>query len=249
MDADTDLGGRQVSFPLTRGSMVRDARSTDPGIRRRALEEVVVGYWKPVYKYLRLRWRLGNEDAKDATQSFFAVALEKEYLHAYDPTRARFRTFLRVCVDRYLAKQWRAAATQSRGGQVRILPLDFEAADGELAAARVPSSDDPEQIFHREWMRDLFARAVAALREEWVASGRSSMPLQVFERYDLSDQEPRPTYAEVGNQLGISVSQVTNSLSTARREFRRVLLELLRAETGSEEEFRAEARHLLGAPQ
>jgi hypothetical protein len=39
---------------------------------------------------------------------------------------------------------------------------------------------------------------------------------------------------------------VTNRLAAARRDFRRILLEQLRAITGSESEFREEARALLG---
>jgi hypothetical protein len=39
---------------------------------------------------------------------------------------------------------------------------------------------------------------------------------------------------------------VTNHLAWARREFRRLVLEALAEATGSAEEFRAEARQLLG---
>jgi vacuolar-type H+-ATPase subunit H len=46
--------------------------------------------------------------------------------------------------------------------------------------------------------------------------------------------------------MGIAETQVTNHLAWARREFRRLVLEALEEATGSEEEFRAEARQLLG---
>ncbi|MFN2387062.1 MAG: hypothetical protein ABR576_12415 [Thermoanaerobaculia bacterium] len=39
---------------------------------------------------------------------------------------------------------------------------------------------------------------------------------------------------------------MTNALALARREFRRILLEDLRAVTGSEADFQEEARSLLG---
>ena len=44
----------------------------------------------------------------------------------------------------------------------------------------------------------------------------------------------------------MKTSDVTNYLAFARREFRRIVLEQLREMTGSEEEFRREARTLLG---
>jgi hypothetical protein len=45
---------------------------------------------------------------------------------------------------------------------------------------------------------------------------------------------------------GLPVTQVTNHLAWARREFRRHVLAALRSLTGSEEEFRLEVRELLG---
>ena len=70
----------------------------------------------------------------------------------------------------------------------------------------------------------------------------------LFERYDLADAEPheRPTYAELAAELGLPVTQVTNFLAAVRREFRRAVLARLRETSGGEEEFRAEARALLG---
>ena len=40
-----------------------------------ALERVIELYWKPVYRFIRLKFRKNNEDAKDLTQSFFTSAL------------------------------------------------------------------------------------------------------------------------------------------------------------------------------
>ena len=48
-------------------------------------------------------------------------------------------------------------------------------------------------------------------------------------------------------ELGIKVTDVTNYLAFARREFRRLLLEQLRELTSSDEEFEAESRTLLGS--
>jgi DNA-directed RNA polymerase specialized sigma24 family protein len=44
------------------------ARSADPLERERALETLFEAYWKPVYKYIRLRWNKTPEDAQDLTQ-------------------------------------------------------------------------------------------------------------------------------------------------------------------------------------
>jgi hypothetical protein len=44
----------------------------------------------------------------------------------------------------------------------------------------------------------------------------------------------------------LPVTQVTNHLAWARREFRRLALEALESQCGSDEEYRAEARDLFG---
>ena len=72
------------------------------------------------------------------------------------------------------------------------------------------------------------------------------MPFDVFERYDLDRDEKTLTYAELGRELGLPVTQVTNHLSAMRRELRRHLLDTLRELCGSEDEFRQEARLVLG---
>jgi DNA-directed RNA polymerase specialized sigma24 family protein len=68
----------------------------------------------------------------------------------------------------------------------------------------------------------------------------------VFDRYDVRGEEPRPTYAAIAAELGIKTTDVTNHLALARREMRRITLDTLREMTVSEEEFRREARTLLG---
>ena len=53
--------------------------------------------------------------------------------------------------------------------------------------------------------------------------------------------------AQLASELAIPVTQVTNYLAFARRELRRLLLERLRSLCATDEEFRLEARELLGA--
>jgi hypothetical protein len=106
---------------------------------------------------------------------------------------------------------------------------------------------DADEFFHREWVRSLFSLAVDELRRQCAASDRDVW-FALFERYDLEgpDCEHKPTYAQLAAEFGLTVSQVTNYLAHSRREFRKLVLDGIRATTGSEEEFRAEAQRLLG---
>ena len=62
-----------------------------------------------------------------------------------------------------------------------------------------------------------------------------------------ADAPQRPTYEQLARQFGIPPTQVTNYLSAMRRAFRKEALAQLLAQSGSEEEYRTEARDLFGA--
>lgn len=242
-----DSRGAGQAFPATRHSILVAARSGDADERRRAFDVLVASYWRPVYKYLRLRWHASAEDAEDLTQGFFARAFEKGFFDRFDPARARFRTFLRTCLDAHAGNVRVAARRLKRGGATQTLSLDFASAEGELRLQPAAPDTDMEEYFHREWVRSVFGLAVDGLRRQAEARGRG-IAFEVFRRYDLEDADAtdRPTYAELGRALGLPATQVTNHLAAMRREFRALVLDALRGQCASDGEFRAEARSLLG---
>ena len=229
-------------FPLTRHSVVTAAQSSDPEDRMRALDAITAAYWRPVYKYVRLRWQAERADAEDFTQDFFVRLLQKDFLAAYDPSKGRLRTFLRICVDRRFMNQKRDAHRQKRGSTSMHVSLGFEEAEHELSL--VSDRPSPEVYFEREWVRTLFALAVERLRRHCESTGKMTQ-FALFESYDLVESDNRPSYSEFAAQLKIAVTDVTNYLAFARREFRKCVLEQLREMTGSEREFQQEARALL----
>ena len=234
-----------MTFPATRLSVVARTRSDDPETRQLAFTVLIDAYWKPVYKYLRLKWHLDPDDAADLTQDFFTTTLEKDVLGRYDPAKARFRTYLRLCLDGFAANARKAEGRMKRGGGVSIVPLDFESAEGELRKHEPTVPADVDELFYQEWMRVLFQRAVDDLRSASASADRMMM-FRVFERYDLAE-DPRPTYQALAAELGLTAATVTNHLAAMRRQFRCYVLERLRELTATEQEFDAEAARLLGA--
>ena len=235
-----------MSFPATRLSVVERTRSSDEEIRRVAWATIIDAYWKPVYKYLRMKWSLGPDQAADLTQEFFTTTLEKEVVERYDPARARFRTYLRLCLDGFAANARKAERRQKRGGDVTLVPLDFQTAEGEMARHEGSVDADVEELFYREWVRALFERSVADLRQHAEQTGRPVM-FDVFSRYDLADEDSRPSYAAMARDLGLTAATVTNHLAAMRRQFGQIVLDRLRELTATEEEFEAEAARLLGS--
>jgi RNA polymerase sigma factor (sigma-70 family) len=236
-------------FPPTRRSVIEAVRSIDAEERERALEAICAAYWKPVYKYVRLRWNRPADDAQDLTQGFFAELLERELLDKFDATKSRLRTYLRLCVDSFVMNQDKAGRRLKRGGNVLHVALDFSTAEGELSVAvmdpaSIPSPESLEEFFEKEWVRSLFSLAVDDLRTLCEERERNRT-FHIFEAYDLEGNE-KISYDHLAAEYGIPVTDVTNALAWARREFRKLALDRLRDLCGSEAEFQREARAAFG---
>ena len=237
------------SFPLTRISVVAAARSQDATERSRALDTLFAAYWKPIYKYLRLKYSQAPQDAQDLTQGFFAELLERELLSRFDPAKSRLRTYLRVCADSFALNEIKAASRKKRGGEITHVALDFSGAEDELRAqtidpAAIPSPESLEEFFEKEWIRSLFSSAVEELKSLCETRGKQKA-FALFESYDL-DGEENLSYSDLAARNGLSVTDVNNHMAWARREFRRIATNRLHALCGSEEEFSREAKTLFG---
>lgn len=245
-NGDARLDGR---FPPTRRSVIEAVCSIDAEEREGALEALCAAYWKPIYKYVRWRWNRPASDAQDLTQGFFVELLKRELLEKFDASKSRLRTYLRVCVDSFVMNEDKAGKRQKRGGTIPHVALDFAGAEAELGAtaidpAKIASPESLEEFFEKEWVRSLFALAVEDLRKLCEERERART-FRLFEAYDLEGNE-KSSYEQLSKDYGISVTDVTNALAWARREFRRLALDRLRELCGSEEEFHNEARAAFG---
>lgn len=224
-------------FPTTRRSVVAALSSKDESERTRAYNTLAAIYWKPLYKYARHARGHSDHDAEDLTQSFLAEAFERNTLATYDATKASFRTFLRTLFDRRDATEYRSSRRIKRGGASAA--IDFSAAEQELLRDET-RVDTPEAYFQREWTRSVFTLAVDRTRD---AMDRTSFA--ILEAYDLAGDRD-VSYRALAERFSLPETTVTNRLAAARRTFRQTLLDLLREVTATDEEFRSEARSLLG---
>lgn len=228
-------------FPATLHSAVLGVRSHDPAERIEATTRLARAYYRPIYKHLRLKWGKSPEDAEDLAQHFFEKAVERDMFAAFEPGRARFRTFVRVCLDRLVVNDHEATTRQKRGGVARAVALDVGDVEAELAERAEPF--DADRMFDEEWARTVFSLSVERLERALVDAGKAPY-FEVFRRYDLADD--KPPYATLAAALGLRETDVTNYLSATRKKLRAIVLEVLRELTADEEEFRQEARELLG---
>ncbi|MBI2901250.1 MAG: sigma-70 family RNA polymerase sigma factor [Planctomycetes bacterium] len=213
---------RQPSaFEPTRWSIVLGARGGFTPESREAVERLVGIYWGPVYWTLRRGWSRSHEDAKDLTQEFFLRFLERGVTEGYEPERGRFRSFLYAAVKHFMLQERRDRSRLKRGGGT--LPFSL---DGLRDSGAEPAGD-PEQVFHREWVRTILDEASARLRDECVRAGME-LRFKVFSAFhDLAGGD-RPTYESVAKSLGIGVNDVHHHLKTMRQRLRELVRESVR---------------------
>jgi len=215
-------------FPSTQLSLL-EVVSGPRALPNEALERVAALYWKPVYRFVRLKFGHDHIHAEDLTQGFFASALERDFFRRFDPTRASFRTYLRMAVENFAANQHSAANRAKRGGGMQFENTDI-------------TGESPEEIFEREWRRQILALGLDDLRAHCDSAGKN-IQWQVFEAYDLAACE-RCSYADLALRHGIAETTVTNYLAWARRMLRGFVAARLRGVTAGEAEFRREMRSL-----
>ncbi len=189
-------------FPSTHHTLLNEAIRGEEGQLNRLLEV----YWHPCFRYLRWRFRVSYEEAQDLVQSFFAYVIEEEVLSRFDWEKGRFRPYLRICLDRFAMKQI------ERQGRRKVEPVSIEFVDGGL---------DPEEMFEREWEREVFELAIGKLKQECLEKGHG-LRFAIFEAYDLAE-EKRPSYEELARKHELPVTTVTNHLAWARRELRKLV--------------------------
>jgi RNA polymerase sigma factor (sigma-70 family) len=229
LDADTGIGGPNGQFPSTHLSLLEAAGS---GLSPDSLNKVVALYWKPVYRFLRLKFQKTNEDAKDLTQGFFASALERDFFSRFDPEKASFRTYVRMAAERFAANQHATENCQKRGGDIEFDPIHDD----------IAGSTSPEQEFDRDWRRQLFSLALDDFRAYCERNGKEPQ-FQIFQDYDLADGD-RPSYAALSARYGIPETSVTNYLAWSRRTLRGCVMERLRSTTSNAREMHQEVRQI-----
>ena len=233
MAPETEMGGAAEEFPATRWTLVQAARSR-PEERRRALEELLARYWKPLYALSRRRGR-PVETAKDDVQGFLARLLGRDFLGGLDPAKGSLRGFLKTSFQNFLASEHEAAGALKRGGDRVAVALDFDVAERHAAG--------PGDGFDREWALGVMERALDRLRREFEDGARSGPFELIRASFGFGDaREP----AQAAREHGMSPVQAKAFLHRARERFRTLVREEV-AETADAGEVDAEIEALLRA--
>jgi RNA polymerase sigma factor (sigma-70 family) len=229
-------------FLTTHWSVVLAAKDKSSPASAAALEALCRAYWYPLYAFVR-RQGHSPSDAQDLTQEFFARLLQKEYLQAADRAKGRFRTFLRVALKRFLANEWDRARRLKRGGGRAPVSLDILTAEQRYQAERSDALP-PDRLYERRWARALLELALARLRAEYTAAGKTAE----FERLKgaLTAERGGIDYGDLAAALGLNEGSARVAVHRLRKRFRNLFRAAVAETVSAPEEVEDELRYLAG---
>ena len=197
-------------------------------------------YWYPLYVYVR-RKGYSAADAQDLTQEFFTRLLTRNYVTSADRQKGKFRSFLLGTFEHFLAREWRRAHAEKRGGGQAVFSLDEMDAENRYLLEPIHELT-PAKIFDRRWATTLLEQAMRRLEEEC----RTEEKRELFEKVKdvLSGNSAAASYAEIAHSLNMT----EGALKVAVHRLRQKYGELLRLEVaqtvGSAEDVDEEMHYL-----
>jgi RNA polymerase sigma-70 factor (ECF subfamily) len=231
-----------VAFTTTHWSVVLEAKGESPAAEA-ALENLCGTYWRPIYGFVR-RQGAKPEEAKDITQGFFALILERKDFQSVRQEKGRLRSFLLASLKHFMANERRDAAAIKRGGGRTLIPLDGFVSDdsGEFDRGDMLSAD---LLYDRKWAFTVLDRVFGRLHEE--SQGSANTPL--LERLNtlLSDEPDRPSQAEIAHEFGMTENAVKQAFHRLRQRYRQLLREEVAHTVATPAEIEDELRHLITA--
>jgi len=160
-----------AEFGTTQWSLVLTAADGDSAGAGAALEFLCRAYWYPLYAHVRRRGHDAHA-AQDLTQEFFARLLEKQWLKSVGRERGRFRTFLLVAMDHFLANARDHARAIKRGGQYSFVSLEDTQLGEERFGREAATEGARDGLFDRDWATAVLERALTQVEQDYAASGK-----------------------------------------------------------------------------
>lgn len=194
-------------------SVVRQAHGDQTLDARSAQEELLRRYGGAIRRYLIAALR--NEDAADDVYQEFSLKFVRGDFAGADPSKGRFRAFVKTCLFRMIVDHQRGDKRRRRVG---ALPEGHEVEDHH--------EDEADEAFTRSWREGLLARAWESLERH---EKETSRPYHTVLRHRAD--HPAARSQEMAEALTtilgkeVNAAWVRQNLRRARDEFARRLLE------------------------
>jgi DNA-directed RNA polymerase specialized sigma24 family protein len=175
----TDTQDGRVAFTTTHWSVVLEAQGPTPAAQT-ALERLCRSYCRPIYGLVR-RQGVWPEEAKDLTQGFFALLLERRDLNTVRQEKGRLRSYLLTSLRHFLTNERKRAMAIKRGQGQHLIPLE-DLWDRERVGFDRADTLAADQIYERRRTLSVLDQVLMRLGEEY----RAADNIQLFDRLQKS---------------------------------------------------------------
>ena len=240
--SDVTAAGRRgaVAFATTHWSIVLEAQG-ESAIAQEALEKLCRIYWRPIYSFLR-RQGIGQEEAEDLTQGFFALLLERRDLSAVRREKGRLRSYLLTALKHFLSDEWRRAMAIKRGKGERLIPLEELRAD-QSTDMEPADTLTAERIYERRWASTVLECVLKLLQDEYAATGKAELFDSLTQL--LADERGTPSQADIAARFGMTENAVTQAFHRFRRRYQLLLRQEIAHTVATPGDIEDELRHLI----
>jgi DNA-directed RNA polymerase specialized sigma24 family protein len=233
---------KNARFCTTQWSLVVRANSLDGGAVADALENLCRIYWRPIFDEIRRRgWP--EADSKDLAQDFFVRLLKRDAFGKADREKGRLRTYLLGALDYFLIDVARARQAVKRGGDAVMLPIG-PGPDGAGTQDPPDRGATPAEAFDQSWSLVLMDRALEALRNEYVSSGRETI-FAAVEPF-LTREAEGDEYRQVSQNAGMTAQSFAVAVHRVRRRYRSCVREQVEMTVADLSDVDQEMHHLFG---
>ena len=231
-----------AAFTTTNWSVVLAAQGSTPAAQE-ALDKLCRTYWRPIYGFVR-RQGVGPEEAKDLTQGFFALILERRDLNKVRQEKGRLRSYLLTSLKHFLRDERDRAMAIKRGNGQTLIPLDA-VSERERIGFKPSETLGADQIYERRWALSVLDQVMARLGDEYRAGDPASAGLFDELQKSLTDEPDRPTPADTAREFRMTVSAVRQASYRLRQRYRQLLREEIAHTVMLPGDIEDELRHLL----
>jgi RNA polymerase sigma factor (sigma-70 family) len=229
------------AFVTTQWSVVLAAQERSPAAEA-ALEKLCRTYWRPIYWFIRRQGR-ETEDAKDLTQGFFALLLERRDFDAVRREKGRLRSYLLVALKHFLfSEHIRDTAVKRGAGRLPIPLEEMLAREGD--AAEPVDNLTADRIYEHRWAMTVLDEALGHLGADYMAQGNHLL----FDRFKrLLADESDASQARIANDLSMSENSVKQAYHRFRLAYREAVRQEIANTVALPGDIDDEMRHLISA--
>jgi RNA polymerase sigma-70 factor (ECF subfamily) len=227
-------------FATTHWSVVLEAQGESPAAQK-ALENLCRTYWRPIYGFVR-RQGARSEDAKDLTQGFFALLLERKDLNTVRKEKGRLRSYLLASLKNFLVDERRRAMAIKRGKGERLIPLE-DIRESECIDVERSDRLTADQVYERRWAFTVLEQVMARLRDEYRSAGNFRFFQQMKKM--LMDEPGRLSQAQVASEFDMTENAVKQAFYRFRQRYQALFREEIAHTVAIPSDIEDELRYLI----